>query len=109
VADPWYVLSAVLVSAAVTWTLRAAPFAMLAPLRHSALLAYIGDRMPVGVMVILAAYTLRGTDPVVLASAGPAALALAITIGLHLWRGSMTLSIFAGTAAYVLMTSAIAA
>lgn len=108
-ADPWYVLSAVLVSAAVTWTLRAAPFAMLAPLRHSALLAYIGDRMPVGVMVILAAYTLRDTDPVVLASAGPAVLALAITIGLHLWRGSMTLSIFAGTAAYVLVTSVIAA
>ncbi|MET8520247.1 AzlD domain-containing protein [Nocardioides sp. NBC_00163] len=107
--DPWYVLSAVLVSAAVTWTLRAAPFAMLAPLRHSALLAYIGDRMPVGVMVILAAYTLRDTDPVVLTSAGPAALALAITIGLHLWRGSMTLSIFAGTAAYVLVTSVIAA
>lgn len=107
--DPWYVLSAVLVSAAVTWTLRAAPFAMLAPLRHSALLAYIGDRMPVGVMVILAAYTLRDTDPAVLASAGPAALALGITIGLHLWRGSMTLSIFAGTAAYVLMTSVIAA
>lgn len=107
--DPWYVLSAVLVSAAVTWTLRAAPFAMLAPLRHSALLAYIGDRMPVGVMVILAAYTLRDTDPVVLTSAGPAVLALAITIGLHLWRGSMTLSIFAGTAAYVLVTSVIAA
>jgi branched-subunit amino acid transport protein AzlD len=109
VADPWYVLSAALVSAAVTWTLRAAPFAMLAPLRHSALVAYIGDRMPVGVMVILAAYTLRDTDAVVLTSVGPAALALAITIGLHLWRGSMTLSIFAGTAAYVLVTSVIAA
>jgi branched-subunit amino acid transport protein AzlD len=82
---------------------------MLAPLRHSALLAHIGDRMPVGVMIILAAYTLRDTDPVVLTSVGPAAVALAITIGLHLWRGSMTLSIFAGTAAYVLVTSVIAA
>jgi branched-subunit amino acid transport protein AzlD len=109
VTDPSYVLSAVLVSAAVTWTLRAAPFAMLAPLRHSALLAYIGERMPVGVMLILAAYTFRDTDPRVLTSVGPAALALAITIGLHLWRGSMTVSIFAGTAAYVLVTSVIAA
>ena len=108
-SDPWYVLSAVLVSAAVTWTLRAAPFAMLAPLRHSALLAHIGERMSVGVMVVLAVYTLRETDPVVLAEAGPAALALALTIGLHLWRGSMTLSIVAGTAAYVLMSSVIAA
>ena len=107
--DPWYVLSAIAVSAAVTWALRAAPFAMLAPLRHSALMAHVGERMPVGMMVILAAYTLRDTDPAALASAGPAVLALALTAGLHLWRGSMTLSIFAGTAAYVLATSVIAA
>ncbi|MEU0315392.1 AzlD domain-containing protein [Nocardioides sp. NPDC006273] len=108
-SDPWYVLSGIAVSAGVTWALRAAPFAMLAPLRHSALMAHIGERMPVGMMVILAVYTLRDTDPVVAASVGPAVLALAITIGLHLWRGSMTLSIFAGTAAYVLVTSVIAA
>lgn len=108
-ADPAYVLSAIAVSAAVTWTLRAAPFAMLAPLRQSGLLAYIGGRMPVGVMVVLAAYTLRDTDPGTLVSVGPTVLALALTIGLHLWRGSMTLSIFAGTAAYVLVTSVIAA
>jgi branched-subunit amino acid transport protein AzlD len=109
VSDPGYVLSGIAVSAAVTWALRAAPFAMLAPLRHSALMAHIGERMPVGMMVILAVYTLRDTDPVVATSAGPAVLALAITIGLHLWRGSMTLSIFAGTAAYVLVTSVVAA
>ncbi|MFE6509073.1 branched-chain amino acid transporter permease [Nocardioides sp. NPDC057767] len=107
--DPWYVLSGIAVSAAVTWGLRAVPFAVLAPLRHSVLMAHIGERMPVGMMVILAVYTVRDTDPVVLASAGPAALALMLTIGLHLWRGSMTLSIFAGTAAYVLVTSVIAA
>ncbi|EGD43229.1 branched-chain amino acid transport protein [Nocardioidaceae bacterium Broad-1] len=107
--DPWYVLSAIAVSAAVTWALRAVPFAMLAPLRHSALMAHIGERMPVGMMVILAAYTLRDTDPAAFTSAGPAVLALALTIGLHVWRGSMTLSIFAGTAAYVLVTSVLAA
>lgn len=104
--DPWYVLSGIAVSAAVTWALRAAPFAVLAPLRHSALMAHVGERMPVGMMVILAVYTLRDTS-VVLESAGPAVLALALTIGLHLWRGSMTLSIFAGTAAYVLVTSGV--
>ena len=105
--DPSYVLSGIAVSAAVTWALRAVPFAMLAPLRHSALLAYVGDRMPVGVMVILAAYTVQDTDPAALASVGPTLLALAVTIGLHLWRGHMTLSIFAGTAVYVVVTSAI--
>ncbi|MFE6646070.1 branched-chain amino acid transporter permease [Nocardioides sp. NPDC057772] len=107
--DPWYVLSAIAVSAAVTWALRAVPFAMLAPLRHSVLMAHVGERMPVGMMVILAVYTLRDTDPAAVTSAGPAVLALALTVGLHLWRGSMTLSIFAGTAAYVLVASVIAA
>ena len=33
--DPQYVLAAVLVAAAITWTLHAVPFALLAPLRHA--------------------------------------------------------------------------
>lgn len=107
--DPRYILIAVLISASITWALRALPFAMLAPLRDSRLLAYLGDRMPVGIMFILAAYTLRNTEPTVLVSAGPAVLALAVTVGLQLWRGNMTLSIFAGTALYVAMASTIAA
>ncbi|MBM7365713.1 branched-chain amino acid transporter permease [Gordonia hydrophobica] len=107
--DPRYILVAVLISASITWGLRALPFAMLAPLRDSRLLAYLGDRMPAGIMFILAAYTLRETEPTVPASAGPAVLALVVTVGLQLWRGSMTLSIFAGTALYVAMASVIAA
>ncbi|ALG86364.1 branched-chain amino acid transporter permease [Gordonia phthalatica] len=107
--DPTYILVAVLISASITWLLRALPFAMLAPLRDSRPLAVLGDRMPVGIMVILAAYTLRDTEPSSFASIGPVVVALAVTIGLHLWRGSMTLSIFSGTALYVLMASMIAA
>ena len=105
--EPTYLVVAVLISASITWLLRALPFAMLAPLRDSRLLAYLGDRMPVGIMFILAAYTLRDTRPTELASVGPVVVALAVTVGLHLWRGSMTLSIFAGTALYVLMASTI--
>lgn len=107
--DPVYILSGVLISAAITWTLRAAPFAMLAPLRKSELLAYLGERMPVGIMLILAAYTMRDLELADLAS-GPSALAaLAVTIGLHLWRGNAMLSIFVGTAVNVALTSALTA
>jgi hypothetical protein len=35
--DPLYLLAAVLVAAVVTWTLRAAPLAVLAPIRDSGL------------------------------------------------------------------------
>ncbi len=107
--DPWYVAAGIGIVAAITWTLRAAPFAMLAPLRENELLAYLEQRMPVGIMLILAAYTLREVHPTMLTTAGPAALALAVTVGLHLWRGSATLSIFSGTAVYVGLASAVAA
>jgi branched-subunit amino acid transport protein len=34
--DSQYLLAAVLVASAITWALRAVPFALLAPLRHTA-------------------------------------------------------------------------
>ncbi|MFD0349492.1 AzlD domain-containing protein [Kitasatospora aburaviensis] len=57
--DTPYLLAAIGVSAAVTWGLRALPFAALAPLRSSAVLHFLSVRMPVGVMVILTVYSLR--------------------------------------------------
>jgi branched-subunit amino acid transport protein AzlD len=100
-----YLITAVAVSAAVTWGLRALPFTALAPLRASAAVGYLSARMPLGVMVILVAYTLRNlplADPV---RALPDILALAITLGLHLWRRNAVLSILGGTASYVALAS----
>jgi len=105
VPEPAYILAAVLVAGAITWTLRAAPFVMLAPLRNSQLLAYLGERMPVGIMLILAAYTVQDAGWGQLAAALPVAIALAATVALHIWRGQMILSIFAGTGVYVALLS----
>ncbi|MGO3151050.1 MAG: branched-chain amino acid transporter permease [Galactobacter sp.] len=107
--DWLYVLCGILVSAGITWALRAAPFAALAPLRKSKLLEYLGEHMPVGIMFILAFYTLKDTDVTSLGAAGPVCLALAVTVALHLWRGNMMLSIFGGTGVYVVLASVIAA
>ncbi|WP_233574222.1 AzlD domain-containing protein [Amycolatopsis panacis] len=73
------------------------------------MLARLGECLPVGMMVILATYTLRDVDPLVWTSSGPVAAALAVTTGLHLWRHNATLSVFSGTAVSVLLQSAIAA
>ncbi|MGP3977115.1 branched-chain amino acid transporter permease [Streptomyces sp. 8N114] len=105
-SDTGYAIVAVLVTAAVTWSLRALPFAALAPLRASATVQYLSTRMPAGVMVILAVYCLRDlalTQPRVLA---PLA-ALAVTIGLHLWRRNALLSILVGTAVHVTLASTV--
>lgn len=103
-----YIASGVLIAAAITWALRAAPFAVLAPLRSSQLLAFLARRMPVGVMLILAVYTLRDTPLAEASAVIPAAVALAVTIGLQWWRGSMTLSMLGGTGCYVLLVSVLA-
>ncbi|MUN37593.1 branched-chain amino acid transporter permease [Actinomadura litoris] len=105
--DTGYLLAAVATAVAVTWGLRALPFAVLAPLRSSPLPAYLGAAMPVGVMVILAVYTLRDLDPGVPGRAVPAALALAFTVAAHLWRRDAVLSILGGTALHVALCSTV--
>ncbi|MEV7866329.1 AzlD domain-containing protein [Streptomyces sp. NPDC088124] len=102
--DTPYLIAAVAVSAAVTWALRALPFAALAPLRASGTVRYLSTRMPAGIMVILLVYCLRDlplTEPRALA---PSA-ALAVTVGLHLWRRNAVLSIVGGTAVHVALAS----
>jgi branched-subunit amino acid transport protein AzlD len=103
--DNRYIALMVAVAAAVTWALRALPFAVLAPMRHSAVVKYLSVHMPVGVMVMLAIYTLKP------AASGDAlqlvwlAIAVALTAALHLWRGHALLSIVAGTTVYVVLMS----
>lgn len=101
-----YLISAVVVSTAVTWTLRALPFTAVAPLRASRTIQYLGACMPAGVMVILLAYCLRNVRA---ADAGGLApfIALAATIGLHVWRRNAVLSITVGTLVQVVLSSAV--
>ncbi|MEK0099979.1 AzlD domain-containing protein, partial [Streptomyces sp. A475] len=94
------------VSTAVTWALRALPFAALAPLRASATVQYLSTRMPAGVMVLLLAYCLRDL-PVTQSRAIAPLAALAVTIGLHLWRRNALLSILGGTAVHVILASTV--
>lgn len=105
--DTRYLITATAVSAAVTWSLRALPFAALARLRASRAVGYLSARMPAGVLVILVVYCLRDlplADPARLPA--PAA-ALAVTVGLHLWRRNALLSILIGTAVHVGLATAI--
>ncbi|MGW0828310.1 branched-chain amino acid transporter permease [Streptomyces sp. NPDC002845] len=105
--DTGYLIAAVAVAVVVTWALRALPFAALAPLRSSPLVAYLRTAMPVGVMVILAVYTLRNFSPHVSDRAWPTVVALAVTVALHLWRHNVLLSILGGTAVHVALASTV--
>jgi branched-subunit amino acid transport protein AzlD len=107
VPNPPYLLAALAACVIVTWGLRALPFAALTPLRTSAVIDYLSTRMPVGVMVILAVYTLRDFSLADQPRALATALALAATLGLHLWRRNAALSILGGTAVHVTLASAL--
>lgn len=105
-SDVRYAVAAVLVAAAVTWALRLLPFAALAPLRASATVRFLSTRMPAGVMVILVVYCLRDL-PLSQPSALAPLAALAVTVGLHLWRRNALLSILGGTAVHVVLASTV--
>lgn len=104
-AEPAHIAAMVAVSAAITWALRALPFAALAPLRRSVVVRYLSLHMPLGVMVILAFYTLREIPTADGLQRWAALAALAVTVGLHLWRRNLLLSIVGGTLTNVLIAS----
>ena len=106
--DPLHLLAAVLTATAITWTLRAIPFALLAPLRNSGLIRFLGDHSPVGIMIALVGYSLRNVAWPDAAIALPIVLAIAVTIGLHLWRSNLVLSLAGGTAVHVALATGIA-
>lgn len=102
-----YLLASVAVAAAVTWALRALPFAALARLRRSPAVHHLSTHMPAGIMIVLAVYSLHGVVPDGPPYGLPAALALLVTVALHLWRRSALLSILIGTATHVVLTGTV--
>ncbi|MFE2060270.1 MULTISPECIES: branched-chain amino acid transporter permease [unclassified Streptomyces] len=106
--DTTYAVAAILVTAGVTWALRALPLAAPAPLRASTTVQYLSTRMPAGVTLILVVHCLRDpplTEPRALATLA----ALGVTVGLHLWRRHVLLSILGSTATHAVLASTVLA
>src|SRR5690242_10519426 len=99
-----YLISVLAIVFALTFALRALPFAVLRTLRGSAMVRQLSVWMPVGILAILAVTALHGTithDP---DGTGYALLAVAVTAGVHLAFGRRTiLSVGIGTALYVVL------
>lgn len=89
-----------------TVLLRALPFSLLRVLKDSPFIGFLAVLMPVGVMTVLVVYTLLGysASPTHLLSA---LLALTATLLLHWWKRRADLSIFAGTALYMVLVNVV--
>lgn len=92
---------AVVVVAVITFVCRVAPFALLRGRSRSPLVDFLASTMPLGVMIVLVAYTLDGVGAAP-ATWLPAVIGIGTTAGLHLWRRSIGLSLIGGTGVYIL-------
>ncbi|MCM6774319.1 AzlD domain-containing protein [Nocardia sp. CDC159] len=98
-----YVLSAVLVIAAVTFGLRAFLFVALRKVADSEIVQYLGRVMPGGVMLILVFYTVSSVEFGTFPYGAPSVLGILATAAVHhRWRNPL-LSILSGTAVYLVL------
>ena len=94
----------ILVAAAMTFATRAAPFVLFGRKRGAPpFVVYLGTYLPPAIMAMLVVYALRGVDPLVFPHGIPELLAVAVVVILHLWKREFLLSIFGGTAAYMIL------
>jgi branched-subunit amino acid transport protein AzlD len=97
-------LIAIAVVAAATFLTRALPFALFGGKRPAPkFVLYLGRALPPAVMAMLVVYCLKGVSVTAFPFGLPELIAVAMAAALQLWRRNSLLSIFSGTAVYVLM------
>ena len=99
-----YAAGIVLTVAVCTFLTRVFPFLLFGRDREvPPSVRYLGAVLPTTVMAILIVYCLRNTSFNTAAGFLPQLIAIAVVVLLHLWRRNNLLSIFGGTAAYMLL------
>ena len=90
----------------VTVLLRELPFSAKKWMKDSEFFSLLGMMMPVGVMIILVVYAVAGQAD---GTGGlwPVLLGVLVTAGLHRWKRDSGLSIFGGTAFYMLLVNVV--
>ena len=85
---------------------RFLPFLVFSAKRPTpAFVRYLGDVLPGAIIGLLIVYCLRDVRLLSGSHGLPEALALAVTVGLHLWKKNLLLSMAAGTLCYMTMIS----
>lgn len=105
--DDLHVLAVICVISVVTVALRAVPFFAIRMLSRSRYLAYLGERMPVGVMVLLVAYTFKDIDFTSYPYGLSPVIALLVSVVFHWLTSNALLSIGLGLASHLVMVNVI--
>jgi branched-subunit amino acid transport protein AzlD len=98
-----YVLGAVAAMAAVTLLCRATPFLFFMKKRPPEVVDYLQKYIPPMIMTILVLGSYKGVSFAALRDWLPGIIAGLAVAGLHLWRRNTLVSIFGGTALYMIL------
>ncbi len=102
--DKVHVLLQIAVMALVTAALRFLPFLVFKDQdKRPGVITYLGQVLPYGVMGMLVVYCLKNISLMAAPHGIPELLAVAAVVLLHLWRRNTLLSIFGGTAFYMVL------
>ena len=97
------VLTALAVSVAVTFALRALPFAAFRHRPMPPVLCRLGRLLPPAIMAVLVVYCLRSVPFGAVAEGLKVLAASAVVVALHIWKRNTLLSIAAGTAVHMIL------
>ena len=99
----FYPIAVIVVTALVTWTLRAFPFLVFGNRPLPEMVHYLGKILPPAIMTVLVIYCLRETSFTQYPFGIPEIIASFLVIGLQWIRGNMYLSIVTGTVCYMIL------
>ena len=91
------------IASVINYAFRQLPFSFFRKGKIPAVIRYLGAVLPMAIMCILVLYCIRSTEFSAAGSWLPQIAALAVTAALHLWKRNSTLSIFGGTACYMIL------
>ena len=87
-----------------TMLTRFLPFIIFSEKRETpAIIQYLGKKIPAAIFGMLVVYCLRNVNIMQSNHGIPEAIAIIVTISLHLWKKQMLFSIAGGTATYMLL------
>ena len=98
----------ILLCALGTMLTRFLPFLVFSPKRPTPkYIQYLGKALPGAIFAMLVVYCLRNVNVLQFSYGLPELIAIALTIGLHLWKRQMLVSIAGGTVCYMLLVQLI--
>lgn len=91
-----------------TMTTRYLPFLIFSGKKPTPrYIQYLGKALPSAIFGMLVVYCLKNVSPLTGNHGLPELIAVAVTVGLHIWKRQMLLSIAGGTVCYMLLVQVV--